>query len=94
MARERRIQTAILNYLNGLDGCKAINQPGGRLEVGTPDIIGCYRGRFLALEVKQPGNKPRPIQAKRIREWKEAGGAVFVVHSLEETKALIQQLDA
>lgn len=92
MARERTIQTAILRYLNGLEGCKAINQPGGRLEVGTPDIIGCYRGKFFAMEVKRPGEKPRPIQEKRLREWSGAGGSASTVHSVEEAQEVIQNL--
>lgn len=39
---------------------------------GTPDLLICYEGRFIALEVKIGSNKPKPIQLemiKRIKEW-------------------------
>jgi hypothetical protein len=41
-------------------------------------------GRFLAIEVKRPGNKPTPEQQQFIDTINEAGGLAFVARSVEE----------
>ena len=53
---------------------------------GTPDILGCFRGRAFALEVKLRGREKTvtPLQAKRLREWRTAGAVAEVVTSVEE----------
>lgn len=42
-------------------------------KAGTPDLLGCVRGRFVAIELKQPGKVPTPLQMKRLRDWAAAG---------------------
>ena len=54
---------------------------------GVADIIGCYQGRFLAIEVKRPGRKATPEQARFLSEVCKAEGIAFVAHSVEEVKA-------
>jgi len=48
---------------------------------GTPmlDVVGCFRGRFFAIELKAPGKKPTPRQKLCIAQMREAGGVVFVI---------------
>jgi hypothetical protein len=46
-------------------------------------------GRFLAVEVKQPGKDATPEQANFLASVRQAGGLAFVAHSCEEVaKAL------
>ena len=53
---------------------------------GVPDLLVCYRGRTLMLEVKRPSEKPNALQVKFMAQW---GGEVHVVHSpLEAVRAL------
>jgi hypothetical protein len=58
---------------------------------GDPDIDACIRGRSLQLEVKRPGARLTPLQAKRLEEWRRAGAAVAVVSGLEEVKELLRK---
>jgi hypothetical protein len=51
---------------------------------GVSDILGIINGRFLAIEVKRPGQKPRPDQAEFLKEINNQGGLGIVVHSLDE----------
>lgn len=44
---------------------------------GVSDILGCYRGKFFAIEVKREGKEPTPIQWRRMREIEAAGGKAF-----------------
>lgn len=41
-------------------------------------------GNFLAVEVKKPGEKPRPEQETFLQDIRTAGGIAVCVHSLAE----------
>ena len=57
---------------------------------GLPDIIGQLRdGRFFAMEVKRPGEKPTPEQAEVLALVAEAGGVSGVVRNWSEARKLL-----
>jgi len=41
---------------------------------GVPDILVCYRGAFVSIEVKREGKKPTVLQQRRMEEISSAGG--------------------
>lgn len=43
------------------------------------DIIGCYRGRFFAIEVKAPGKKPTARQWFTLEKIRSTGGIGLTV---------------
>ena len=45
----------------------------------TLDYIGCYRGKYFAVETKAPGKKPTDRQNMVIDRMRKAGGKVFVI---------------
>ena len=51
---------------------------------GVSDILGCFRGKFLAIEVKVPGNEATDIQKQFLQNIIDSGGIAFVAHSLDE----------
>jgi len=53
---------------------------------GLPDIIGCHKGRFIGIEVKEPGKEDEltEIQKQRIKEINMAGGIAFMATSPEQ----------
>lgn len=61
---------------------------------GTPmlDFVGCYHGRFFAIETKARGKKPTRRQSLTIEQMREAGGVVFVIDG--DTTELENWLDA
>ena len=61
---------------------------------GIPDIIGCVRGRFVALELKVEGNKADPLQGWVIKKIAAAGGYARVVypHNMAEVLAELEGL--
>lgn len=65
-----------------------IGNPGGA------DLIGMYRGRFVALEIKTPGayTKKEHLaeQTNFIRVIKEGGGLAGFAHSPEEAEEIIR----
>lgn len=46
--------------------------------VGTPDLLACYRGRFIAIEVKQYDNRLSEVQQHALEMISAAGGLVTV----------------
>ena len=87
---ESSITKSILKYLNGLPGCYAVKTRGDYRQAGQPDILGCYQGRTLALEVKRPGGKATPLQLATLAKWRQAGAVAGVVYSVEEVKKLLE----
>lgn len=63
--------------------------------VGSSDLIGILPdGRFLAIEIKMPGKKPKPEQIKFLNWVNEKGGVGFVATCKEDVKkALTGQCD-
>jgi len=89
---EAALQAHTLKHLNGLPHCWAVKFPGV-LRRGVPDVLVCYRGQFLALEIKRPGQSPTALQRAVIRQIRGAGGIADVVHALDEVRAILLEID-
>lgn len=91
--RERTIQRACLKTLRER-GAYAVNIAGGpAIDVGTPDILACYRGRFVAVEVKRPGQVPTQIQKHRLKQIEDAGGFTIVATNKADVIAGLNAID-
>jgi hypothetical protein len=54
-------------------------------EKGIPDIIGCYKGRFFAIEVKrESGGVVSEHQERQIEAIRRAGGIAIVARNAQE----------
>jgi hypothetical protein len=64
-------------------------------QAGIPDIIGCYKGRFVAIEVKVPGKEGTmsAIQRAIFSRIRLAGGVPHVVTSVTGAMELLRYLD-
>jgi hypothetical protein len=49
---------------------------------GVADLIGCYRGKAVAIEVKAGKDKLTEDQAAFLRRWQEAGGVALEARDL------------
>lgn len=56
---------------------------------GLPDIIGCYRGWFIAVETKMPGNTTSRRQDFVIDKIRKAGGRVVVAYSVSDALGML-----
>ncbi len=87
------LRRAVLRVLNSIDGCKSICFPGGAFgEAGTPDILGCYRGRMFCIEVKTGSGRLTALQARRVAEWEAAGAAVTVARDGFDAVKFLEEL--
>lgn len=60
---------------------------------GTSDILACYRGRYLAIEVKYGNGKPTPEQLEFGRKVRDAGGLFLVAYDVEKVNQLLDTID-
>ena len=92
---ERDIVAAIKRYLASLGGDVFFwKEHGGPYGVsGVPDIICCYKGRFLGLEAKLPGGRLTELQKRALDKINRAGGIARRVESVDDVKAVIGQAD-
>ena len=91
---ESDIVAAILRLLKKTPFCFAWKEHGGMYgTAGIPDVIVCYRGRFVAFEVKTPLGKLTNIQENTITRIKNAKGQAFKVTSAAEVAAILKQLE-
>lgn len=75
---ETKLKEKVLADLKGLGAwAEKIQQVG---KVGTPDILACYRGVFIALELKSKEDElPSRAQVIKLRKVKKAGGYAAIV---------------
>lgn len=92
---ERDVVAAIRRYLASLGSdvffFKEHGGPYGT--AGVPDIICCYKGRFLGLEAKLPGGRLTELQQRMIEKINRAGGIARRVESVADVQAMIRQAD-
>ena len=89
---EQAIQNKIIKYLLLLGA--VVNKTIGMSKAGWPDIIGVYKGRFIGLEVKRPGQKATKLQEFKLAELKAAGAYVCVATSVSDAQTLLEKIDA
>ena len=58
--------------------------------VGSPDIIGCVRGRFVGIEVKTATGKQRDAQVNFQRAFERSGGLYILARSPADAVAAIE----
>lgn len=93
--KESDIVKAILKYLKTVSDCFFWKEHGGMYgTAGIPDIICCYRGKFVAFEVKNAKGKTTTLQESVISKIQNCGGKAVVVRSVDEVRNLLEEMMA
>ena len=93
MKNESTIQAKIMKFLRSLGAyCWAIKTEVCN-ERGVPDILCCYRGRFVGFEVKTAKGKISGPQRAQMQRIHRACGRAVVVRSVADAKAVLEQID-
>ena len=91
--REATIQKAILDLLKARGGyaVKVIQAS----KAGVPDILACYKGKFIGIEVKTPktmGNTSE-LQKLNLKRIEEAMGKAIVAWDVKGVEQFLKELD-
>lgn len=86
---EKQLKKQVEKFLKSLPNCWFYH-PADRWLVGLPDFIICYKGRFIAIELKREGRFLNKIQEYVMRKIRQAGAKVVVAYSLEDVKKILK----
>lgn len=85
---EQQLRTAV----EAADGiCWKLVSPG---TAGVPDRICLRHGRTVFVELKAPGQKPRPLQQHRLQQLRQQGFVALVVDSADGIEEVLDALHA
>ena len=94
MAEEKTYENKIKKYIKDVGGYY-VKYHGNKFSTkGTPDLLVCIKGHFLAIEVKAEDGIPTKLQLDKIDDIRKAGGLAFVAYpsGWERLKAIIDGL--
>lgn len=88
---EKYIESKLTNAVKQNGGvCWKFTSPG---TAGVPDrIVLMPKGHIAFVEVKAPGEKPRPLQLSRHRLLRRLGFQVYVLDALEDIDKIILEV--
>lgn len=78
---EKKVKRKIVDILKQYGMYYFYPVTGGYGASGVPDIVACYNGRFIGIEVKADlkKNKPTALQQKNLSEIAQHGGVALVI---------------
>jgi penicillin-binding protein-related factor A (putative recombinase) len=93
---EKQIENDIIAWVNAHPGCfahKMGNIPANKKRrrklnelSGISDVVGYWRGTFIAIEVKSKSGKVSPEQQNFIDRVNSDGGIAFVARSVDDCR--------
>ena len=89
---EKKVKDKVVAILKELGAYFFFPATHGYGRSGVPDIIGCYKGRFFAIECKAGNNKPTALQEREMQRIRDAQGRTLVVNE-ENIEDLPKWLD-
>ena len=89
--KEKELEQMLVAAVKNCDGiCPKLVSPGYD---GMPDRMALLpKGHIGFVEVKTPGEKPRPLQKARHKMLRKLGFKVYVLDSPEKIKEIIDEI--
>ena len=88
MTPESKVKKKVVDILKAAGAYYFFPATGGYGRSGVPDIIVCFKGRFIGIECKAGDNTPTALQQRELMRIIDAGGSAFVVNE-ESLNALV-----
>lgn len=91
--KEKALQDQIIEHLKSRDIYTLNVHGGGWGGRGTPDLLICLDGRFIAFELKVKGNNLEPAQRIHKKRIERNGGLHYSPYSFEEYLEIMKGLE-
>ena len=94
MTPEKKVKAEVVKVLKSFGAYYFYPVTGGYGASGVPDIVGCYKKRFFAIECKAGKGKTTALQEKNIAQIIAQGGLAIVVNedNIEDVRMLMGHL--
>lgn len=91
--REKEIEQKLVSAVKMMGGiCPKLTSPGFD---GMPDrLVLLPKRKFGFVEVKAPGEKPRPLQIARHKLLRKLGFKVYVLDDIEQIGGILDEIRA
>lgn len=95
MAEEKNFENKIKKILKERGAWFLKTFSNGIQRAGVPDLLVCYKGQFIGIEVKAEKGVISPLQIRELNQIKEAGGYGLVVRpsTLDNIIELLERID-
>tara|TARA_R100001126_G_C4853959_1_gene163503 strand:+ start:321 stop:620 length:300 start_codon:yes stop_codon:yes gene_type:complete len=96
MTPEAKVKKKVVRILKEADAYYFYPVTGGFGRSGVPDVVACYKGRFIGIECKAGKNKPTPLQQKNLDDITKEGGLAYVINedNVNLVEVVIQKLNS
>ena len=76
---ENRVKAKVKKILDGLGAYHFPAATHGYGRSGVPDFVGCYKGKFFAIECKANGGRITALQERNLDQIQKNGGVAILV---------------
>lgn len=92
--KEAQFSREVTQYLES-KGAIVNNQTGSMFsKVGVSDLLVCYKGYFIALELKTGNYQPDPLQISYLQKVRDAGGFGLILRdNIQELMVLLSCIE-
>lgn len=90
MTPEAKVKKKVKAILDEMDVYYFMPFSGGYGTSGVPDIVGCYKGKFIGIECKAGAGRATALQVKNLNHIGRCGGVALIVN--EENVANLKEL--
>lgn len=77
---EKKFENEVKRYLTSIGAWWYKTFGNACTRSGCPDILGVYRGRMIALEIKASNGRPSALQLREIERIRQAGGYARILY--------------
>ena len=95
MKPEAKVKKQVKKILDDIGAYHFSPMSGGFGRSGVPDIIACYKGKFIGIECKAGKNEPTLLQKHNIKEIQRNQGLAIVVNedNIEALLTLVKEIE-
>jgi hypothetical protein len=77
---EKKVKRKVMEQLKVMKAYTVTPMTGGFGNSGVPDVLCCYKGRFIGIECKANGGKPTALQIHNLNSIEIAGGIALLIN--------------
>jgi hypothetical protein len=77
---EKKVKRKVMEQLKMIKAYTVTPMTGGFGNSGVPDVLCCYKGRFVGIECKANGGKPTALQIHNLNSIEIAGGVALLIN--------------
>lgn len=91
---EAKFSKQVVKYLEDKGAVVNVNTGSMFERVGRADVEVCYKGHFLALELKVGNYQPDPLQVHYLQDVRNAGGIGLLLRdNIHELMLVVHMID-